>query len=1740
LRIRRQMPSESIGPSLKSASGAGFSFEDKTAALLLCEMLAGQLSLGERFGIIQQVERQAGDWEPFGDLLLTVPNSAGILVKCGGSVKSNRRINANGCDEELRDGLWSATSETVFAPDNDTLALFSAPLSPTVRERVHTLCRQAREMDPNRLDEKVIHGGIRRIYESFRHQSLAGVQGLPGAVLARFFVREFDFEAPASRDTAEALRLCREALSVEAQDETIARALWSELLSIAEGLRISGGVITREGLSTKLRLKFGLRDDPCDTSAWARIRHLSREGMEEIATALPGGVELPRTGEQNALRTALAESRACYVLGESGSGKSAIVKTYAAEIEAGGTEVIWVRADRFAHLLAAVPQFLEVARRTRRSSALLIIDAVEGCYTSDSLSSLARTVAVLTTEKDSLWSVILTCQTAEWARVTSGLVKELTSHPVLAKRVECGGLAQEDFDLLCAASPSAARLAKQAQLRLLLSSPKMVDVLLTGQLAEGRSLAGEADLVEWWWEQQVRGSKPIAAEETVARQIANRMADELCSEVQPDSVTGAEEAASALIRNRVLQRTREGLLRFDHELLADWSRLMHLKALGKQALLPFIRGHIQNPPWLRAVRLLSQHLLDRVEDLGWWREVLEGCSVVEQPHQEASAENLQVIDAWLEGIIFSIEPARVLERVRDELFADEGWLLRRLVRRLMYVGTVPDPVIQERFRQMDASTAEAAGTRYRLPIWSTWSPIVRFLVAHSQEAIDTVPVELGEIAAMWARMEEYLKITWTALADLVLANAEKELRQEVSGDFGGRDKSRTIIYTGALHAASQHPDRAVKLVLKAAGRAPWEDGDLGQETDSGWRGEWEEPQTMFFEESYVEMPLASWPIGPTRKTSREFFHAWFDSAAGLSVYRRAPDVSCEATLGFLLSWPKRTLRQGEHHGSEIDHYGFTFEADHFYPAFYTKGPFLIFLRENWRPALDLITRLVNFATERYADWWPYDSQPTNVTFSTSGGEASWLGNHQIYAWNRYNMNTTQVVTCALMALEKWLEEQIEKGESIAQPVQALYQQGNSLAFAGVLIAVGKRHPELFSSDLKPLLFVREIYMHDMRSVIEGVGSGYSQREGEFMNNLRREWETLPGRKTSLLDACCDWLLNRPELRSVLTEVSTKWRNAAGKLPSGSQDAIELLRWASNFDFSYWKEVTLPDGQKGWQHKRPEELRDMEAEQAHRRQQALLTLPYQCSEMLNKRQILAAKQVDAIWQQLSDWQSLVDHTPLDAEENELSSSFLDDRHSHAGLIAVLLCLGGDWLDSYPGRRQWVENELRKLLADQPKGTFYTAEDSHHDYEGFLARSVIQCWAHSPNSAEWRGVAGNFVTAFRYRTIEQLFDEAFRVREALGNGFRELEALALTFAVVRRQAKLNSFQPKPELVNKWCQKWLPKFANSHGPKWTNEWKNLAVKEAYPPSRDPDHGRTGRKERRRRDFGFDMGVLLAAFGCLPTLSEAHDADERAHWLHICREFLGAYVRTLPPDDVCDGKDEWRLEMWSADKKILDLVAARLFQCSSSEQQGLWLPILNLPPAAHYHITGFLSDVLIEAIRTDPPRIADLVPLWRAMAEHLFDSPRWNGKLQMKQDEVWQHIFLYGTPFSSVGDKDHAPLVLGLRDLFERHIKTLGADPYDQSSLAAFLTTEAGEQLLVDALEWLWPSWRKAKKYFWQTVVERSNFETLLRRAWRRHFEAIRARPNTLKSFKILTLNLASEQVSIALEVQRQIGNQ
>ena len=1748
-KSRTKNKKRNIAPNLKSASGSGFSFEDKVAALLFCEMLAGKSSLGDDCGLTVSIERQAGDWEPFGDLLLILPTRDGTLVKCGCSVKSNRQITANGCKADLRVNLWAMPAKPVFDPDGSALGLFCAELVKKDSDLAHSLCRQAREVEPARLDQKVMQTNMRRIYDSFRCPTLAGVDGLPGHILRHFVLREFDFENVTSRCEADALRLCREILRPEDSTEEASRNLWKELLSIAEGLRIAGGSITRARLAAKLRITFRLRDDPSDVAAWTRIRALSREWMEQIKTKLPGGITLPRAREMQALQTELDQSRALHVIGESGLGKSALIKMLAVQAAANGTEVVWIKAEQFNQLLEAAPDFVEIALRSRCAWTLIVFDAMEGCYSADGLSKIAQAIAALTVDVESPSRIVLVSQTQEWDRVSRGLVKNLVGHPSLSRRVECGELSGEDLKLVYVASPSVARLAAQGHLTRLLASPKILDVLLTGQLAEDRSLAGEADLVDWWWEQKVRGSKHLAAEENIACQLASRMADELTSEVPPDAVNAAEDAANTLLQRGVLRRTQDRRLRFDHDLFADWSRVMHLRSLGDDAL-TFMRTHTENPPWLRAIRLLSQHLLERTAELERWRTVIASCSAITTDKKEPAAERLQVLDAWLEGIAYCADPNRVLKSIRADLLSQNGWLLKRFVRRLLHVGTLPDPIFQERFRQVDADMAEPAAMLYRLPRQILWTPLLDFLIANQEDATAFLPVEVAEIGAMWARLEEYLKLRWPALAQLILLNAEKELRREVAGEYrrdsgprsiGGDDKSRVSIYSVALEAASQIPDQAAKLALKAAGRAPWEDGDLSNQSDRRWRGEWFE-DSFDGHRAYLKSPPESWPDGPSRLGSRDFFRAWFESTAPLALYRSHPAVACEATLAFLLEWPKAKIRDDHHH---TDRRGFTFQAINMYPAFWTKGPFLIFLRENWCPALELIIKLTNFATDRYAEWWPYQPGVEDVTFATPNGKVSWRGTHQVYTWHRYHMNTVEAVTCALMALEKWLSERLDRDESIADAIQLLFAKGHSLAFAGVLISLVKRWPNLFLSELKPLLFMRKLYVFDEQAVINesAVAFGWF-RDPAVINKLRSEWNQVPGRRTGLREACYQWLVERPEFSSLFAEVAAAWRQEADNLPAESEDRRVLLRWACGFDRSMWKQVVLPNGQTGWQNERPEELRDHTAEQALARRQILLALPMQCTELLQKRQNLTDEQADYIWGMLRTWDEFEKDEAPDKDD-----WLWDHRHGKAGLLMLLLCLADNWLSKYPERRCEIQTEVRQLLSDPPKIKAFSPDEQHDDGEAFLARCVVRYWAGDPKSEEWRAYLGRFVTAYRYRTVQVMFDEAFRVRSELGAAYRELEALTLSWAATRETANRSSYyQPDRVIMDKWMRKWLPTFAKGRGPKWPKSWATVAAPE---PFRKPDkHPKDVSKRKAkigihysrrtvyRRGYGFDMGVVLAAFGHFPPLAEARNRSEEEHWLTTCKEILNIFLRTLPATTNNDN-EEWNYDVWTPDQNIFDIIAARVFECTHEKRAELWQPILNLPPAAHHHITGFLDALLLQSMHKDPARIDQLSAIWQEIAEYLFASPKWAASHARGCHEVWRQIFLYGTPFPSVREEIFGPFVDGLRALFERHARTLAQDADEQSSFVWFLTTKAGERLLVDAFVWLHPSWEQAGVWFWKIAVERSHFSQLLEHAWRRHFPNIRKNPEALKAFKTLTLKLAAQQVPIALEVQQQIGS-
>ncbi len=96
-----------------------------------------------------------------------------------------------------------------------------------------------------------------------------------------------------------------------------------------------------------------------------------------------------------------------------------------------------------------------------------------------------------------------------------------------------------------------------------------------------------------------------------------------------------------------------------------------------------------------------------------------------------------------------------------------------------------------------------------------------------------------------------------------------------------------------------------------------------------------------------------------------------------------------------------------------------------------------------------------------------------------------------------------------MALERWLYEQIDRGENVDHWLARLLCESESLAFAGLLFDIGKRLPILFAGVLKPLLrnwvlLERDRQVTTLRHQDNGA-MGYWGLQPRLMIEIGRRW-----------------------------------------------------------------------------------------------------------------------------------------------------------------------------------------------------------------------------------------------------------------------------------------------------------------------------------------------------------------------------------------------------------------------------------------------------------------------------------------------------------------------------------------------------------------------------------------------------------------------------------------------------------
>ncbi|MEG5060761.1 hypothetical protein QUB60_06740 [Microcoleus sp. A2-C5] len=266
-----------------------------------------------------------------------------------------------------------------------------------------------------------------------------------------------------------------------------------------------------------------------------------------------------------------------------------------------------------------------------------------------------------------------------------------------------------------------------------------------------------------------------------------------------------------------------------------------------------------------------------------------------------------------------------------------------------------------------------------------------------------------------------------------------------------------------------------------------------------------------------------------------------------------------------LSIPRRITSSSEDRNFGIN------DILNFFPPAPVQGPFLYLLLKNEDEGLRLVHHLANTASEK---WREYEQReefdrpkltPLPVTINLPSGSRDFWGDTQVYCWFRGRTNGLYAVISALMALEEWIERQIEAGRNVEALFEKVLSESNSVAVLGICLNIALAYPEKCLKAALPIAICPDIWEMDRERLFD-----------DKTNSLTflKLWE---------FDRHNDWLYEVLERRNKRPQRSREIRtNLAIYYVLSSDDSLRVPfeqaveKFTENLPFRYEEEKSDPN------------------------------------------------------------------------------------------------------------------------------------------------------------------------------------------------------------------------------------------------------------------------------------------------------------------------------------------------------------------------------------------------------------------------------------------------------------------------------------------------------------------------------------------------------------------------------------
>ena len=1617
---------------VKSTGGYGFRFEDKVAASCLIRMLNG-LEVFSLTGLRVQgitFQARASGWL-LDDLLLHMSGPSGEC-KCAVSVKSAAYLTKDGFKSEFVGDLWEQwrnVNNIPFEPKRDHLALAVGRLSEAASNAWEDIAMQAPLSDPQDLANRLsVEGSSSKIERNIFASLLPNAERKRGTtqtesahLLSRLSVQCFG-------NQTDAIAALQCAMLLFVKDAASGQELWKALLGIASEYRIAGGTIKLDNLLERLRARFSLKEHLDYRGSWDRLNQLSLANCDAVHSVAGADTAIDLSGFIAEVEAKTKRGRVLAIVGDSGVGKSSLTKGYVRTLF-NKANLIWLSAEELAVqnqaiLAKEVGTVVELPMLVRYSTRplLLVVDAFEQ-FSALALRRLSEIVIALRSVAGLDFRILLTTQPLRWGDIKAEVYSWKTEG---VDDLPFSGPAFDSVSTALSENAMVRPLLFRPELRRVVTNLATLDQILkvasVQQLITNRAWIGETEIIDWVWKHWLGGDASQHQRAALLRLLGEE--DATYGPVIPlsrlpyETSTGLGDPMMSS-----LTRTDSNGVRFNHEIVADWARYHCLKAEGPSRHARILEL-IRNPRWTRAIRLYSQSLLEQTEGLVAWEAVFGSFGA-------GDSENQVAADVFSDSLVLATNSAELLARVWPALIANDGRRLKRLMKRIMIVATIPLPSAD-----LGEEYTDVASVVMRFPVPVYWDGLLQVLSSHCDEVAANCLSEAGELCAFYLRVMPVGYGRRRLVSTLVLKLAEEAEHGLDDRKFYLRDASK-IVFEALLRAASEFTEQVGRFAISLSERSPVVDSTT--ETVKVVR-------STGFSRRLLGRTRKPWPHGPHRRVEESFRDAVLQTDALGSLMVSHPEIASEVLLAVCIEEPQDEYES--YQSTRLDDGGFAFWHGHM-PAMYFNGPYLTFLRTSPQIALQTIIRLVDFGTDRWLEGFHRFNGPDytpSYKLLFEGFDKTFVGNGNVYNWHREMRDSAVFVESALMAVEKWLYERIDAKEDVSDAINQILIETKSAAFLGLLVAVGLYSPGLFNSPLRPLLSCPDIYT-TQRSTLLGASWKFLfeitwGRYGKRICDEVRAWNEMPHMRYDLCEFARQLVLFNHEAASQLEIYRKRWEteaasqaNASGVLPT----ELEIL--IAQFDRGNYTVSDAGNGQVAIEFHAPKTLEARLAEE--RRGPALnlsaMSLIAEAGRFIDEVKSLTREQAEYIYRRLQEIVS--------SDQRDGTFEIYREEAISAG-VALLVISGHNWLAENLEAETFCIEQLFALMEDPPAPRDMDSAESLSDgYDLFLAEAALHLISRNRGDDRLWSALLHGITSYRYNTTEKIMMMAFRHRAVNGIRFNELVGTVILWAIIRVPvgalgSRFDSrlIAPYQDLiVNRfkrgYFKRRMPSLAFAvrvndrfarmklrNTPQWEWHEQRMQLIESGNTSM------LGRRDRlHRRETYLDLEVLHHGFAFLGQFVGLRSVDAPALRCYF-DQLLGLELELIPNSPNADSvefENQYDFDDWI-------MVLASLYYATlplSEALQTVAQPIMSLGAGAHDWIRDFFQAFLRYApgLCTND---ADLADRWRALVQFAATSERWNYDqigLQYYLEHLFRELWGFsGYPSRATDDALKGALVL------------------------------------------------------------------------------------------------------------------